>query len=55
MRQIIYLTYVIRGDSINNTLNDIYRSLEGGDFHFGAGLLCYFSSIKEICVMVNSS
>lgn len=29
MRQIIILPMQIRGDSINNMLNDIYRSLEG--------------------------
>lgn len=37
MRQKIYLTYVIRGDSINNVVNNIYRSPEGTYFHFGAG------------------
>lgn len=37
MRQKIYLTYVIRGGSINNMVNNIYRSPEGTYFHFGAG------------------
>lgn len=29
MRQIIYLTSVIRGNTINSTFNDIDRNLEG--------------------------
>ena len=43
MRQVIYLTYVIRGTSINNMLNDIYRHLEGRYLHFGAQLQYHFS------------
>lgn len=34
-------------------LNDIYRNLEGRYFYFGVGLGCYFSYIKEVCVIVS--
>lgn len=55
MRQIIYLTSVIRGNTINSMFNDIYRNLEGRQLHFGAWLQHHFSYTREICVMISSS